>query len=193
MHNSFFALVFRQKYIRRWSLMRNVKDETLSEHCAEVAILAQALALIGNHYFGKQYLPDRAAALALYHDVPEVITGDLPTPVKYFSPPLREGYGVIEDDVIRRLLDRLPAELRSDYAALLKPEDGDRPLKLLVKAADKLSAYIKCIEEEKSGNTEFLSAKRATMQALKELNCPEANWFIEHMLPAFSMTIDEIS
>lgn len=193
MHNSFFAFVFRQKYIRRWSLMRNVRDETLSEHCAEVAILSHALALIGNRFFDRNYLPDRAAALALYHDVPEVITGDLPTPIKYFSGAVREGYGAIESNAVLRLLNQLPQELRSDYAALLTPGDRDRELMPLVKAADKLSAYIKCIEEEKSGNKEFLSAKRSTAQALADMHCPEADWFIEHMLPPFSMTLDEIS
>lgn len=190
--NSFFAFVFRQKYITRWALMRNISSESLSEHSAEVAVLAHALALIGNRMFGRSYNPDRVAAIALFHDVPEVITGDLPTPVKYFSPALKNDYRAIEQNAVSTLLSRLPEPLRRDYEELLGggvDEDSRR----LVKAADKLAAYIKCIEEEKGGNTEFRSAAASIKKTLEETACPELHYFMEECLPAFRMTLDEIS
>lgn len=191
--NSFFAFVFRQKYITRWALMRNISPESLSEHSAEVAVLAHALALIGNRIYGKDYQPDRIASAALFHDVPEVITGDLPTPIKYFSPALKSDYKLIEDNAIETLLDRLPPELRADYSALLRASDLDAPSRLLIKAADKLAAYIKCLEEEKGGNTEFRSAAASTLNALEQFDCPELQYFLTELLPAFRMTLDEIS
>ena len=193
MENSFFALLFRQRHIRRWSLMRNSSEETLSQHSMQVAVLSHALALIGNRYFGKHYDPDRAASLALFHDVPEVITGDLPTPVKYYSEAVREGYAAIERDAVDRLLSKLPEELRPDYAALLTPSEADRELMKLVKAADKLDAYIKCVEERGAGNSEFLSAEKAIRQKLDASDCEELRYFSRHLLPAFDATLDEIS
>ena len=193
MENSFYALLFRQRHIRRWSLMRNSSEETLSQHSMQTAVLAHALALIGNRYFGKDYDPDRAASLALFHDVPEVITGDLPTPVKYYSEAVREGYAAIERDAVDRLLSKLPEELRPDYAPLLTPSESDRDLMKLVKAADKLDAYIKCVEERGAGNSEFLSAEKTIRAKLEASDCEELRYFTEHLLPAFDATLDEIS
>lgn len=187
---SFYALVFRQKYIKRWGLMRNTLPENLSEHAMETAVLAHALALIGNAYFNKCYNPDHIATLALFHDVPEVYTGDLPTPVKYFDRNTRDSYQHIEDQAIASLLDKLPEALRPAYKNLL--DGGNDDDHRLVKAADKLCAYIKCVEEEKCGNTEFLSAKASTSNSLAEMNCPELNWFMENLLPTFTMTLDEM-
>ena len=187
---SFFALVFRQKYIKRWGLMRNTLPENLSEHAMETAVLAHALALIGNEYFDKHYNPDRIATLALFHDVPEVYTGDLPTPVKYFDRNTRDSYQHIEDQAIASLLAKLPEPLRPTYKSLFA--GGDDTEHRLVKAADKLCAYIKCVEEEKCGNSEFLSAKAATVGSLAAMDCPELHWFMENLLPTFTMTLDEM-
>ncbi|MBE6638139.1 MAG: 5'-deoxynucleotidase [Ruminococcaceae bacterium] len=187
---SFFALVFRQKYIRRWGLMRNTLSENLSEHAMETAVLAHALAVIGNEYFQKSHDPDRIATLALFHDVPEVYTGDLPTPVKYFDRNTRESYKHIEDQAIQTLLSKLPDPLRASYQEIFS--GGKAEEHKLIKAADKLTAYIKCVEEEKCGNTEFLSAKNATAKSLSDMHCEELDWFIQHLLPCFGMTIDEM-
>ena len=187
---SFFALAFRQKYIRRWGLMRNTLSENLSEHAMETAVLAHALALVGNTYFQKNYNPDRIATLALFHDVPEVYTGDLPTPVKYFDKNSRDSYAQIEAQAIASLLSKLPEPLRDAYADIL--EGGNEEEHRLVKAADKLTAYIKCIEEEKCGNSEFLSAKASTVASISAMKCPELDWFMENLLPSFGMTIDEM-
>ena len=189
-YNSFYALAFRQKYIRRWGLMRNTMTENLSEHAMETAVLAHALALIGNKIYSKNYDADRIATLALFHDVPEVFTGDLPTPVKYFDKNSRESYRQIEDMAIENLLSKLPEELRPCYASIF--EGGSDEEHRLIKAADKLTAYIKCIEEEKCGNSEFLSAKVSTAQSLEAMHCEELDYFMKHMLPAFAMTIDEM-
>lgn len=191
--NSFFALVFRQKYITRWALMRNICPENLSQHSAEVAVLAHALALIGSRVFGKEYHADRIASSALFHDVPEVITGDLPTPVKYYNDAISSNYRQIEDRAIQTLLSHLPDALKDDYDQLLRGTALNDAERVLVKAADKLAAYIKCLEEEKCGNTEFRSAAQSTKQALLALDCPELHYFMEHLLPAFCMTLDEIS
>ena len=190
MNNSFYALIFRQKYIKRWGLMRNSRDESLAEHASETAILTHALCTIGNKYFNKNYNIDRAVTLALFHDTSEVYTGDLPTPIKYFSSGMRESYKLIEKNATDTLLSHLPEELRPDYTPLLDA-DAD-PLYRLVKAADKLAALIKCIEEEKSGNPEFSAAKESTLQSLSDMKMDEADYFIENFLPAFSLTLDEM-
>lgn len=190
-NNSFFAVFFRQKYINRWGLMRNVTNENLSTHAAEVACIAHALAVIGNTYFGKEYDADRVTVLALYHDMPEVFTGDLPTPVKYANEALRQCYAQVEAKAIEQLTDRLPAEMREGYRSLLE-NDGDAELKRLVKAADKLCALIKCIEEEKSGNSDFSSARASTEESIRKMGVEELDYFTEHFLPAFGGTLDEI-
>ena len=190
MNNSFFALIFRQKYIKRWGLMRNSRDESLAEHASETAILTHALATIGNRCFEKEYNVERAVTLALFHDTCEVYTGDLPTPIKYFSSEMRDNYKMIEKNAQDTLLSHLPEELRPDYIPLLDSDDD--PLYRLVKAADKLAALIKCIEEEKSGNPEFSAAKTSTLQSLSAMKLEEADYFVEHFLPAFSLTLDEM-
>lgn len=191
-NNSFFAVFFRQKYINRWGLMRNVTNENLSTHAAEVSCLAHALAVIGNTYFGKNYNTERVAILALYHDMPEVFTGDLPTPVKYANDALRSCYAAVEQKAVEQLTDRLPKELQDEYLSLLEITPADMELKKLVKGADKLCALIKCIEEEKMGNSDFVSARVATENSLKEMSFEELDYFIENFLPAFEGTIDEI-
>ncbi|MBE6607582.1 MAG: 5'-deoxynucleotidase [Ruminococcaceae bacterium] len=191
MENSFFALLFRQKYIKRWGLMRNTTDENLSEHSAETAFIAHALALIGNKKFGKSYDADAIAVAALYHDAAEIYTGDLPTPVKYYSEEMRKNYKQIEAAAEKILVSHLPEEFREVYSDIISGVSGEE--KVLVKAADKICALIKCIEEGKSGNSEFASAEKATRISLDEMNSPEANYFIKEFLPAFLETIDENS
>lgn len=190
--NSFFAVFFRQKYINRWGLMRNVMNENLSTHAAEVSCVAHALALIGNTYFGKNYDADRVAVLALYHDMPEVFTGDLPTPVKYANQALRQCYAELENQATKQLIDRLPPELQSEYEKILEVFPIDKEIKKLIKGADKLCALIKCIEEEKSGNKDFTSARESTEKSLRDMKFEELDYFMENFLPAFSGTLDEL-
>lgn len=195
MNYSFFALIFRQKYITRWGLMRNVTPETLSDHTTEVAFIAHALAVIGNKIYQKNYDADKTAVMALFHDVTEVYTGDMPTPVKYFSREMRSDYAEIEKNAAKTLISKLPEEFQKDYASLLIQDslsESDAELHKLVKAADKLCAYIKCVTEEKSGNGEFSSAKKSIGAELKKMDCQELDYFMEHFLPAFSLTIDEM-
>ena len=190
--NSFFAVFFRQKYINRWGLMRNVMNENLSTHAAEVSCIAHALALIGNTYFNKKYDADRVAILALYHDMPEVFTGDLPTPVKYANQALRQCYAELENQATEQLIDRLPTELQAEYEKILESDAFDAETKKLIKGADKLCALIKCIEEEKSGNKDFVSAREATEKSLRKMRFEELDYFMENFLPAFSGTLDEL-
>ena len=189
MDTSFYALVFRQRYIKRWGLMRNVNDENLAEHSAQVAMIAHALALIGNKYFDRNYPVGEIVTAALYHDAAEVYTGDMPTPVKYFTPEMRGSYRSIEDNAVSVLLSHLPNDLKQDYDSLLRyPEEYES----IIKGADKLCAYIKCTEELKCSNNEFAQAKIATMNSLKAMNCPEIDYFMDKFLPAFELTLDEI-
>lgn len=192
MSNSFFALAFRQKYITRWGLMRNVRGESLSEHACDVAILTHALCTIGNTYYGKSYDTGRALSYALFHDLPEVFTGDMPTPVKYYSETTRESYKKVEKQAISTLISKLPDELKEEYSDILNFEENDRELAHLVKCADKLSALIKCIEEENSGNREFKNARAATEKSLEKMSCPELDYFMREVLPSFDMTLDEM-
>lgn len=189
--SGFFAMVFRQKYIRRWGLMHNVCPESLSEHAMEVATLSHALATIGNRLFQKQYDVGYAVSLALFHDVPEVFTGDLPTPVKYHSDASRDSYRQVEEHAIATLLEKLPPELQEPYTDMLLP-NPDSPEHQLVKIADKLAAYLKCVEEEKCGNHDFNSAKETIHAALNAYDAPELLYFCEKFLPAFSLTLDQL-
>lgn len=191
MDSSFLALLFRMKYINRWGLMKNSRNENLTEHTAETALIAHYLALCGNRYFQKSFDPEHLALLALYHDATEIITGDLPTPIKYYSREMRETYRAVEENAQNELLARLPDELRDDYAAYIR-EDCTPEERLLLKAADKLSALIKCVEEEKNGNTEFSRARESTLASIRALHCDEADRFLETVLPAFSLTLDEL-
>lgn len=188
MSSNFFAILSRMKYITRWGLMRNTREENLSEHSLDTAVLAHALALIGNRRLGKSYDPGLAALFALYHDATEILTGDLPTPVKYYNPDIRDAYKQIERSAGDQLLSYLPEDLRPDYAALLFPPEKYLPL---VKAADKLSAYIKCTEEEKMGNHEFDAAAVATRAAIERLSLPEADIFLREFMEGFGLTLDE--
>ena len=190
MNYSFFAMVSRMKYIDRWALMRNTENESLDSHSKEVAVIAHALAVIGNKRFGKNYNADRAAVLGLYHDAHEIITGDMPTPVKYQNDDILLAFKAVEDSANEKLLSKLPEDLRDTFRDLLTENDGE--LKPLVKAADKLSALIKCIEERKAGNTEFKEAETAIRKKLLEMNLPEANVFTEEFLPAYEQTLDTL-
>ncbi len=192
MNNSFFALAFRMKYINRWGLMHSSRNETLSEHCADTAILAHALAVIGNNIFGKSYNADRVMTLAMYHDMCEVYTGDMPTPVKYSSEEMRKVYKEIEKLSCDKILSKLPDELKSDFEKILKPEGTDKDYHKLVKAADKLSALLKCIEELHNGNPEFKTAYESTKKLIDESDCEELKYFMENFLESFTLTLDEM-
>ncbi len=193
MNSSFFAMISRMKYIDRWALMRNTRSENISEHSQEVAVLAHALCVIGNKRLGKSLNADRAAVIALYHDAAEIITGDMPTPVKYYDTAIREAYRRIEDDAACKLLQLLPDDLREEFERVLLPEQTeDGYLLLLIKAADKLSALIKCLEEEKAGNREFVKAEKAARDKLVLMKLPEVDIFLEEFIPAYACTLDEL-
>lgn len=190
MKTAFFAILSRMKYITRWGLMRNTRAENLMEHSFETAVLTHALVVLGNTRFGKRYDAGHAVLLALYHDASEIFTGDMPTPVKYFNPGLRGAYREAEEQALRRLLSCLPDDLFPAYKALTLASEEDN-LHTLVKAADKLSALIKCIEEGKAGNTEFQKAADAQLEFLQEMHLPEVDCFLKEFLPPYRLTLDE--
>lgn len=192
MKNCFYAFTSRIKYINRWALMRNTSYETLSQHSHEVAIIAHALAVIGNKRLEKNYDAARASLLGLYHDVPEIITGDMPTPVKYYSKDMRKSFETVEDNACTTLLEMLPEDMREEYNSLFFKEETDSELWRLVKAADKIGAYIKCIEERKAGNAEFIEAENSTKALIESLNCEEANIFLKEFLPAYELPLDKL-
>lgn len=188
----FFAKLSRMKHIRRWGLMRNVRSENLCEHSWETAVLAHALAVLHNQRFGGSVNPDRAAVLALYHDAPEILTGDLPTPIKYATASIRNAYGQVEEEAQKQMLALLPQDLQGEYEPLLKENAPcDAELLPLVKAADKLSALIKCVEERHMGNEEFARAEESTRAALMEMQLPEVELFLREFLPSYGLTLDE--
>ena len=191
MDEKFFAYISRMKYISRWSLMRNSCEENVQEHSHMVAVLAHGLAVIRNRCFGGHVDEGAVAVAALYHDASEILTGDLPTPIKYDNPEIRDAYKAIEAVAEDRLLGMLPAELRSAFVPVVKEENAE--IRELVKAADKLSAYIKCVEEQKAGNNEFCAAAKQIRETLLENPLPELQYFIEHFLPAFALTLDELN
>lgn len=191
MVSRFFAFISRMKYINRWSTMRNTITENISEHSLDVAFIAHALALLRNKRFGGNVDPERCALLAMFHDVTEIITGDLPTPIKYYSRELRGAYDEIEKKAEDTLISYLPDDLKEDYRPLFSRTVEESELWDLVKAADKISALIKCIEERQMGNTEFKSAEESTVKAIRDLKVPEADIFLEEFIPAYSMTLDE--
>lgn len=190
--SDFFAFAARTKYINRWALMRNTRYETLSEHSAQAAEIAYALAVIGNERLGKNYNAERAALLGLYHDLPEIITGDLPTPVKYFSEETKSAYKAVEKNASKQLLSMLPDDLRKNYEPLFKKKADDKELWKLVKSADKICAYLKCIEEKNAGNKEFCEAEKSITKTLSRLDCPEAQIFISEFVPSFEKAIDQM-
>ena len=173
--------------------MRNTNEETLSQHSHEVAAVAYALCVIGNRRYGRQYNAERAALLGLYHDMPEILTGDMPTPVKYFNPEIKEAYKKVEDSASEKLLGTLPDDLREDFRFLFYKKDEDAELWKIVKAADKLSALIKCIEERKAGNLEFAKAEQSTRESILAMALPEAQDFIEEFLPDYELTLDQLT
>ena len=191
MSNEFYALLGRMRYITRWGLMRNSLPENLSEHSYMTAVLAHALALIRReilHLEGPD--PDRCAVAALYHDASEILTGDLPTPIKYYNPDIKAAYKEVERIAGNRLLDMLPLQLRDSYARYVL--EDEKELEPIVKAADKLSAHIKCLEEQKAGNTEFDSAAEQTWNAMKAMERPELDWFLDFCLGAFKLNLDQL-
>ena len=189
--SAFFALAFRMKYISRWGLMRNSRNENLTEHCAETAMIAHALAVIGNRFYKKHYDTGRIAVFALYHDISEIITGDLPTPVKYCNSQILGSYREVESGAQQQLLKKLPAELRQDYADAVTGNCTEEE-KAIIKAADKLSALIKCVEEIKNGNSEFSKAHESCLSAVQGCEMSEVKYFTDNMLPAFYLTLDEL-
>lgn len=190
MHSHFFAYLSRMRFISRWALMRNTAQENVQEHSYQVAVLAHALAVIRNRRFGGAVDAGAVAAAALYHDAAEILTGDLPTPIKYFNPAIKRAYKDVEAVANDKLLGMLPPELQEEYTPLLRESDPE--IAGLVKAADKLSAYIKCVEELKAGNAEFREAAGQTLRALEAMALPEAAYFLETFMPSFSLTLDEL-
>ncbi|MBD3241386.1 MAG: 5'-deoxynucleotidase [Chitinivibrionales bacterium] len=188
----FFAYLSRMRYIQRWSLMRNMHAENIQEHSLQVAMVSHALALIRNEQFGGDTDPNRVALLALFHDVGEVITGDLATPIKYFNPSIKSAYDEIDVVARRKLLDMLPSELREHYAELLFADEKSDDWKL-VKAADRICAYLKCLEELKAGNREFARAEKTVKKTIDAIELPEVDYFMKRFVPSFMLTLDELN
>lgn len=187
----FFAFLNRMKYIKRWSLMRSVREENIMEHSQSVAVIAHALALINNKEFGGDVDVNKVVLLAQYHEVGEVITGDLPTPIKYFNPEIKNAYKDLEKNASERLLSMLPESLQSEYKQYIIPDENTEEYKL-VKCADRLAAYLKCVEEVKAGNSEFKKAKSSIGSELKNLKRPEVDYYLKEFAPAFDLTLDEL-
>lgn len=193
---NFYAYIARMKYITRWGLMRNTEKENIQEHSLEVAILAHALCLIRNEMYAdepaKKLDPEKACLFAVFHDSDEIITGDLPTPIKYANPVIRDNYHDIEAQSKEKLLSMLPEKLKPVYKNILFFDESSPEYKTVVKAADRLSAYIKCVEECKAGNAEFTKARQTVLDSMRAMDLPELDYFIEHFLPAYSLTLDEL-
>ena len=190
MPESFFPMIARMRYINRWGLMRNTQPENIQEHSHQVAVLAHALAVIQNRYFGGQMDPGAVAVAALYHDASEILTGDMPTPIKYDNPDIQSAYKAVEATAEQKLLSMLPEDLRGEFEAAVTIPDPQ--VRALVKAADKLSAYLKCVEERKAGNAEFRSAEEQTYAALRDNPLPALDYFMDRFLPGFQLTLDEL-
>jgi len=188
----FFAYLSRMRFIRRWGLMHNTYPENIQEHTLRVAMIAHALAIIRNRLFRGSVNPERAVALALYHQASEVFTGDLPAPVKYFNPDIKAAYKAIEATAARRLFDMLPENLQRDYESLFLPTDADAVHRELIGAADKLCAYLKCLEEIAAGNQEFSKAEKTLRATVESLSLPEVRYFMETFVPSFKLTLDEL-
>ena len=191
MSSHFYSMIMRMKYIKRWALMRNTEEENLCEHSLEVAFIAHALAIIKNHRLGGYVNADRAAVVAMFHDTTEILTGDLPTPIKYYSPEINSVYKKIESVAGEQLIDLLPEDLREDFTDIY--ECRDEEILKIVKAADKLSALIKCINEVSLGNREFSAALESTKKVIADLHLPEADIFVEEFLPSFTLPIDNMT
>ena len=191
MFHPFFAMLSRMRYINRWGLMRNTFQENIQEHSHQVAVLAHALAVIQNRFYGGQVDPGQVAVAALYHDASEILTGDMPTPIKYDNPDIQAAYKQVESMAEQKLLSMLPEELRGDFDPIVSISDPE--IHALVKAADKLSAYLKCVEEVKAGNAEFRLAKEQTFAALNRNPIPALKYFMDHFLAGFELTLDELN
>ena len=189
----FSALLARMKYITRWSLMHSTRAESLSEHTCDTALLAHMLCLIARRYTGTPCRPKTVAVAALYHDAPEIITGDMPTPVKYANAALRDAYKALETESVRSMTGLLPEELGEEISPFISGELLTAEEKRLLKAADRLSALIKCMEEQRSGNHEFDAAFAQQKAALEAMHCPEADWFMAHCLPCYTQNLDELT
>ncbi len=187
----FFAIMSRMKYINRWALMNNTRLENISEHSLTVAMIAHALGVINNKKLGGSVDPERAAVIAMYHDCSEIITGDLPTPIKYSSKTLRNAYAGIEQEASHQLISTLPDYMREEYEKIIIPKEEDAYLLKLVKAADKLSALIKCIEEERMGNAEFRKAKEEILKSVVGMNIEEVRIFMDDFLASYNLSLDE--
>lgn len=189
--SKFFAFLNRMKYIKRWSLMRSVREENIMEHSQQVAVIAHALALINNKIFGGNADVEKTVLLAQYHEVGEVITGDLPTPIKYFNPEIKTAYKDLEKVACEKILSMLPEELKSEYEKYVLPDAESFEYKL-VKYADRLSAYLKCVEEVKAGNSEFKKAKATILAEIKAYDSKETEYFLKNFAPAYELTLDEL-
>ena len=189
----FFAYLSRMRFIQRWGLMRNTRAENIQEHSLQVALVAHGLAVIRNRVYGGSVSPERTALLAALHDASEVITGDLATPIKTFNPEINTAYQAIEDVARKRLLEMLPDELQADYRSALFEEDSDADHWRLVKAADKICAYLKCVDERQAGNRAFEKAERSLRATVDNFGLPEVRYFLEHFVPSFSLTLDELN
>lgn len=191
--SNFFAFIFRMKYINRWALMRNTRNENVSEHSLEVSVIAHALALIQKNRLGNSTInPEKVALYAIYHDASEIVTGDMPTPVKYFNQSINSAYKELEHKASKSILNMLPDYLVDDYKDIFVAKSEDKELWDTIKAADKISAYLKCIDEENSGNKEFNNAKNATLKSLKSMNREDVDIFLEEFADGFSLTLDEV-
>ena len=191
--NHFFAMISRMKYINRWALMRNTHTENISEHSLDVATVAHALAVIHNTRFAGSINADRVAVLGMYHDTPEIITGDMPTPVKYYSKQIHEAYNQVEDDACNALIDMLPDDLKQTYKPFFIKQAEDEQLWKFVKAADKICAYTKCLDEIKAGNHDFDKAAKTNRNALDKIDMPEVKSFLDDFLGSYSLTLDEMN
>ena len=187
-----FAYLSRMKFIRRWSLMHSTYPENVQEHSLQIALVTHMLAVIRNRLFSGGVNPERAATLALYHDVGEVLIGDLPTPVKYFNPEIKTAYQTIEQTAVQKLFSMLPEELKDDYQPFFESDEADRDHHELVKAADKLCAYLKCLEEVSAGNQEFSQAEQTLKETVERIDLPEVRYFLETFVPSFRLTLDEL-
>lgn len=190
--SNFFAFIWRMKYINRWGLMRSIKEENVSEHSLDVAVIAHALAIIQKKRLNKQTDPYKTVLYAIYHDSSEILTGDMPTPVKYFNPAMKLAYKEVELSANKSLLKLLPQDFYEDFESVLIPQPEDAEIWKTIKAADKISAYIKCIEEEKSGNKEFIKAKQAILNEIDKLDRQDVKIFMDEFLEGYSLTLDEM-
>ena len=190
-NNHFYAMLSRMKFINRWGLMRNTKNENICEHSLEVAFIAHALGIINNQQFGGNINAERLAILGMYHDVTEIVTGDMPTPVKYYNPIIRNAYKEVENVAKDALLSGLPEKMRKEYDSVLMESTAEEELWKYVKAADKISALVKCIEEKRMGNTDFEKAEISILKVIEKMDMPEVKYFMENFIPAYKLTLDE--